>query len=163
MFPVSNEHLRAGGRRQNQWPPAEDAELLDRRMVALPRFFVLPAIPDALNGLACLREGEAPSEPDCAVARREARPPRIVQGHLEPTETTLGARIRKPTHRAAVANETKRKTTRYWSKAPRPHATSARLMATDAAHTSTHRNDMNAIFGSCNGKNATEADPMWQR
>jgi hypothetical protein len=26
-------------------------------------------------------QGEAPSELDCAVARREARPPRIVQGH----------------------------------------------------------------------------------
>jgi hypothetical protein len=37
------------------------------------------------NPYAALREsgeGEAPSEPDCAVARREARPPRIVQGHL---------------------------------------------------------------------------------
>ena len=35
------------------------------------------------NGIARVREGEALSEPDCALARQEARPPRIVQGHLE--------------------------------------------------------------------------------
>jgi hypothetical protein len=36
-----------------------------------------------LIGFAGFREGEAPSEPDCAMARREVRAPRIVQGHLD--------------------------------------------------------------------------------
>ena len=36
----------------------------------------------ALYGLARFREGEAPSEPGSAPARREPRPPRIVQSHF---------------------------------------------------------------------------------
>jgi hypothetical protein len=44
---------------------------------------VLAAQITALNALARSWEGEAPSEPDSAMARREAHPPRIVQGYLD--------------------------------------------------------------------------------
>jgi hypothetical protein len=42
--------------------------------------------------------GEAPSEPDCATARREARAPRILQGHLAAASSRGRESGGKPPH-----------------------------------------------------------------